>query len=260
MSDAFKQATEAGMPLLRVRGLTKMYHLGEDFWALRGVDIDIHEGELVSIIGQSGSGKSTLLNILGCLDRPTGGDYWLAGNHINKMSSDDLAAVRNQVLGFIFQSFHLLPRLTALENVMLPLGYDHLRKHPNMRAAAIAALERTGLGDKLNNRPTQMSGGQQQRVAIARGLSMDPICMLFDEPTSALDPEMVGEVLEVMVQLAHEGMTMMCVTHEMGFAREVADRVIFVDHGCVVEDADPEAFFIKPQTERARQFLQQVMH
>mgnify|MGYP006285550981 FL=1 len=239
MSDAFKQATEAGMPLLRVRGLTKMYHLGEDFWALRGVDIDIHEGELVSIIGQSGSGKSTLLNILGCLDRPTGGDYWLAGNHINKMSSDDLAAVRNQVLGFIFQSFHLLPRLTALENVMLPLGYDHLRKHPNMRAAAVAALERTGLGDKLNNRPTQMSGGQQQRVAIARALVNKPSLLMADEPTGNLDSNTARDILNLFKELNRQGTTVMIITHDPNIAANT-NRKIEIRDGLVIGDTKIE--------------------
>ena len=239
MSNAFNQAAEAGMPLLRVRGLTKMYHLGEDFWALRGVDIDIHEGELVSIIGQSGSGKSTLLNILGCLDRPTGGDYWLAGNHINKMSSDDLAAVRNQVLGFIFQSFHLLPRLTALENVMLPLGYDHLRKHPNMRAAAVAALERTGLGDKLNNRPTQMSGGQQQRVAIARALVNKPSLLMADEPTGNLDSNTARDILNLFKELNRQGTTVMIITHDPNIAANT-NRKIEIRDGLVIGDTKIE--------------------
>ncbi len=239
MSNAFKEAAEAGMPLLRVRGLTKMYHLGEDFWALRGVDIDIHEGELVSIIGQSGSGKSTLLNILGCLDRPTGGDYWLAGHHINKMNSDDLAAVRNQVLGFIFQSFHLLPRLTALENVMLPLGYDHLRKHPDMRAAAVAALERTGLGDKLNNRPTQMSGGQQQRVAIARALVNKPSLLMADEPTGNLDSNTARDILNLFKELNRQGTTVMIITHDPNIAANT-NRKIEVRDGLVIGDTKIE--------------------
>ena len=239
MSHAFKQADIADMPLLRVRGLTKMYHLGEDFWALRGVDIDIHEGELVSIIGQSGSGKSTLLNILGCLDRPTGGDYWLAGNHINKMNSDDLAAVRNQVLGFIFQSFHLLPRLTALENVMLPLGYDHLRKHPNMRDAAIQALERTGLGGKLNNRPTQMSGGQQQRVAIARALVNKPSLLMADEPTGNLDSNTARDILNLFKELNRQGTTVMIITHDPNIAANT-NRKIEIRDGLVIGDTKVE--------------------
>jgi len=239
MSNAFKNAGEAGMPLLRVRGLTKMYHLGEDFWALRGVDIDIVEGELLSIIGQSGSGKSTLLNILGCLDRPTGGDYWLAGHHINKMSLNDLAAVRNQVLGFVFQSFHLLPRLTALENVMLPLGYDHLRKQPNMRAAAISALERTGLGDKVNNRPTQMSGGQQQRVAIARALVNKPSLLMADEPTGNLDSSTARDILDLFKELNRQGTTVMIITHDPNIAANT-NRKIEIKDGLVIGDTKVE--------------------
>jgi putative ABC transport system ATP-binding protein len=237
MTNVFQDAGEAGMPLLRVRGLTKMYHLGEDFWALRGVDIDIHEGELVSIIGQSGSGKSTLLNILGCLDRPTGGDYWLAGHHINNMSSDDLAAVRNQILGFIFQSFHLLPRLTALENVMLPLGYDHSQKHPNMREAAIQALQRTGLGDKLNNRPTQMSGGQQQRVAIARALVNKPSLLMADEPTGNLDSNTARDIIGLFTDLNRQGTTVMIITHDPNIAA-TTNRKIEIRDGLIVGDTN----------------------
>ncbi len=236
MSNVFKDDAATGMPLLRVRGLTKVYHLGEEFWALRGVDIDIHEGELVSIIGQSGSGKSTLLNILGCLDRPTGGDYWLAGHHINKMSSDDLAAVRNQVLGFVFQSFHLLPRLTALENVMLPLGYDHLQKHPDMRAAAVTALQRVGLGDKLNNKPTQMSGGQQQRVAIARALVNKPSLLMADEPTGNLDSNTAHEILSLFKELNKQGTTVMIITHDANIAANT-HRKIEIKDGLIIGDS-----------------------
>ena len=239
MSNVFNKAGEAGMPLLRVRGLTKVYHLGEDFWALRGVDIDIHEGELVSIIGQSGSGKSTLLNILGCLDRQTGGDYWLAGHHLNNMSSDELAAVRNQILGFIFQSFHLLPRLTALENVMLPLGYDHLQKHPDMREAAIASLQHVGLGDKLNNKPTQMSGGQQQRVAIARALVNKPSLLMADEPTGNLDTSTARDILALFKELNAQGTTVMIITHDPNIAANTHRRIEIRD-GLIIGDSKVE--------------------
>lgn len=238
-SNVFKDAGEANMPLLRVRGLTKVYHLGEDFWALRGVDIDIHEGELTSLIGQSGSGKSTLLNILGCLDRPTGGDYWLAGHHINQMSSDDLAAVRNQILGFIFQSFHLLPRLTALENVMLPLGYDHLHKHADTRKAAMEALQRVGLGDKLNNKPTQMSGGQQQRVAVARALVNRPSLLMADEPTGNLDSNTALEILELFKELNRQGTTVMIITHDPLIAANTR-RKIEIRDGVIIGDSKVE--------------------
>jgi putative ABC transport system ATP-binding protein len=239
MSNVFKDEAQADAPLLRVRKLTKVYHLGEEFWALRGVDIDIHEGELVSIIGQSGSGKSTLLNILGCLDRPTGGDYWLAGHHINNMSADELAAVRNQILGFVFQSFHLLPRLTALENVMLPLGYDHLQKHPDMRAAAIESLQRVGLGDKLHNKPTQMSGGQQQRVAVARSLVNKPSLLMADEPTGNLDSNTAKDILNLFKELNKQGTTVMIITHDPNIAANT-NRKIELKDGSVIGDSKVE--------------------
>jgi putative ABC transport system ATP-binding protein len=239
MPNVFKDEAIAGTPLLRVRDLTKVYHLGEEFWALRGVDIDIHEGELVSIIGQSGSGKSTLLNILGCLDRPTGGDYWLAGHHINKMSSDELAAVRNQILGFVFQSFHLLPRLTALENVMLPLGYDHLQKHPDMREAAVTSLQRVGLGAKLNNKPTQMSGGQQQRVAVARALVNKPSLLMADEPTGNLDSNTAKDILNLFKELNQQGTTVMIITHDPNIAANTNRKIELMD-GRVIGDTKIE--------------------
>src|SRR5882757_1110075 len=226
---------ESGLPLLRTRGLTKVYHLGEELMALRGVDIDIHAGEMVSIIGQSGSGKSTLLNILGCLDRPTSGDYWLAGHHINTMSADELAAVRNQILGFIFQSFHLMPRLTALENVMLPLGYDHLRKHPDARKAAAEALERTGLGSRLDHKPTQLSGGQQQRVAIARALVNKPSLLMADEPTGNLDSNTAREILALFKDLNRQGTTVMIITHDTSIAANTR-RKIEISDGCIIGD------------------------
>lgn len=234
-ADVFKGAAEAGLPLLRTRGLTKVYHLGEELMALRGVDIDIEEGELVSIIGQSGSGKSTLLNILGCLDRPTDGDYWLAGHHINSLSSDELAAIRNQILGFVFQSFHLLPRLTALENVMLPLGYDHLRKHGDARKAATEALQRTGLGDRINHKPTQLSGGQQQRVAVARALVNKPSLLMADEPTGNLDSNTAKEILGLFKDLNRQGTTVMIITHDPQIAANTR-RKIEIKDGSIIGD------------------------
>lgn len=232
---ASRQDTDA-LPLLRIRGLTKVYHLGEELHALRGVDIDIQSGEWVSIIGQSGSGKSTLLNILGCLDRPTGGDYWLAGHHINALNSNELAAIRNQMLGFVFQSFHLMPRLTALENVMLPLAYDHLRKHPDARQAAAEALERTGLGNRLDHKPTQLSGGQQQRVAIARALVNKPSLLMADEPTGNLDSNTAREILALFKDLNRQGTTVMIITHDPSIAANTR-RKIEISDGRIVGDA-----------------------
>lgn len=235
MSTVFSKPGDTSLPLLRVQNLAKVYHLGEELWALRGVDIDIQEGELTAIIGQSGSGKSTLLNILGCLDRPTSGDYWLAGHHINSLSSDELASIRNQVLGFVFQSFHLLPRLTALENVMLPLGYDHTRKHPDMRAAAAEALTRTGLGDRLHHRPTQLSGGQQQRVAVARALVNKPSLLMADEPTGNLDSNTAQEILNLFKELNRQGTTVLIITHDPSIAANTHRKIELKD-GRVIGD------------------------
>ncbi|MEY3463980.1 MAG: hypothetical protein RLZZ468_1758, partial [Cyanobacteriota bacterium] len=213
----------------------KIYGSGETaVHALDQLSLTVQRGEYVAVMGASGSGKSTAMNILGCLDRPSAGSYRLNGTPVETLDDDQLADLRNRELGFVFQQFHLLPQLTALENVMLPMVYAGVPA-AERRQRAETALGRVGLSQRLHNKPNQLSGGQQQRVAIARALSMDPIVMLFDEPTSALDPEMVGEVLDVMVKLAQEGMTMMVVTHEMGFARKVAHRVIFMDHGRIVE-------------------------
>ena len=236
VAKVFQSAGAAGLPLLQTRGLTKVYHMGEELVALRDVDLDIEEGDMVAIIGQSGSGKSTLLNILGCLDRPTAGDYWLAGHHINSLNSDQLAAVRNQILGFVFQSFHLLPRLTALENVMLPLGYDHLQKHPDARKAAAVALERTGLGNRLDHKPMQLSGGQQQRVAIARALVNKPSLLMADEPTGNLDSNTAQEILTLFKELNRQGTTVMLITHDAAIAANTR-RKIEIKDGSIVGDA-----------------------
>src|SRR5262252_1643748 len=185
--------TPVGKELVKIRGLTKVYHAGGEVAALNGVDLDISSGEFVAIVGASGSGKSTLLNMLGCLDRPTSGEYSLAGRHVNELDSNELADLRNEVLGFIFQSFHLLPRLTALENVLLPLAYDRARRCKNPIAAAKQALTRMGLGDRMDHKPAQLSGGQQQRVAIARALVNSPEVLLADEPTGNLDSSMAKE-------------------------------------------------------------------
>ena len=241
--------------MIKFKNVNKFF---KDLHVLNDVNLEVKQGEVVVVCGPSGSGKSTLIRTVNQLEQIQSGEIWVDGMNVADPKTD-LNKVRAEV-GFVFQSFNLYPHLNVLENIVLsPMKVKKLSRAAAEKKA-MELLERVGLAHKKDAMPAQLSGGQQQRVAIARGLAMEPRVMLFDEPTSALDPEMVGEVLKVMKDLALSGMTMMCVTHEMGFAREVADRVIFVDHGCVVEDADPEAFFIKPQTERARQFLQQVMH
>jgi ABC-type lipoprotein export system ATPase subunit len=226
----------AGDELVRIRGMTKLYHTGGDVMALRGVDLSVRTGEFVAIIGASGSGKSTLLNMLGCLDRPTGGEYWLAGHHVNELDADQLADLRNEVLGFVFQSFHLLPRLTALENVMLPLTYDRAHRIENPREAAIKALTRMGLGDRMDHKPAQLSGGQQQRVAIARALVNSPRLLLADEPTGNLDSHMAQEILDVFAELNREGATVLMITHDPNIAKR-ALRVVEIRDGLIVSDA-----------------------
>ncbi|WP_147297938.1 amino acid ABC transporter ATP-binding protein [Trinickia dinghuensis] len=234
------------------------------FHVLKDVDLEVKSGEVVVLIGASGSGKSTLIRCVNGLEHY--GDGRLAVDGIELAPSIDgfgtsrkeLAGIRREV-GMVFQHFNLFPHKTALENVMLaPI---RVRKVPRAKAeeSARKLLARVGLGDHVNKYPAQLSGGQQQRVAIARSLAMEPKLMLFDEPTSALDPEMVGEVLEVMRELARSGMTMMIVTHEMGFAREVADRVIYIDHGRVLEEGPPSAIFDHPQHERTQSFLSRVL-
>ena len=241
--------------MIQFKNVNKFF---KDLHVLNDVNLEVKQGEVVVVCGPSGSGKSTLIRTVNQLEQIQSGEIWVDGMNVADPKTD-LNKVRAEV-GFVFQSFNLYPHLNVLENIVLsPMKWKKLSRTAAEKKA-MELLDRVGLAHKKDAMPGQLSGGQQQRVAIARGLAMEPRVMLFDEPTSALDPEMVGEVLKVMKDLALSGMTMMCVTHEMGFAREVADRVIFVDHGCVVEDADPEAFFIKPQTERARQFLQQVMH
>jgi len=232
-------------------------HFGSNH-VINNVNLDIHQGEVVVVCGPSGSGKSTLIRTVNQLEKIESGEIWVDGVNVAD-SKTDLNKIRTEV-GFVFQHFNLYPHLTVLENITLsPIKV----KNMDVAAAeklAMELLDKVGLAHKKDAYPTELSGGQRQRVAIARGLAMQPAVMLFDEPTSALDPEMVGEVLKVMKDLAQSGITMMCVTHEMGFAREVAVRVIFVDHGQIVEDAPPEEFFTRPKSERAKQFLAQVMH
>ena len=243
--------------IIEMREITKVYGLGgQQVRAVDGISLEVEAGEFVAIIGPSGSGKSTLMNLLACLDTPTGGAYRLDGEEVGTLDDDALSRVRNEKIGLVFQSYNLLPRMTALENVELPLLYGAAHKDG---AAARQALEAVGLAERAHHWPSQLSGGQQQRVAIARALAMMPKVMLFDEPTSALDPEMINEVLDVMKNLAREGMTMVVVTHEMGFAREVSDWVIFMDDGQIVETGTAEHFFTSPQEERTKLFLSQIL-
>ena len=225
---------------------------------LSDITLRIPPGQYAAMVGASGSGKSTLMNILGCLDRPTSGVYRLHGRDVSALPPDELAKVRGEEIGFVFQGFQLIPRLTAIENVMLPLMLQGVSE-PERRARAEQLLLRVGLHSRMHHLPAALSGGQQQRVAIARALAMQPKVMLFDEPTSALDPEMVNEVLDVMVELAHEGMTMLCVTHEMGFARKVADKVVFMADGQILEQSTPDDFFEHPKTDRAKDFLSKIL-
>lgn len=224
---------------------------------LQNINLDIAKGEVVVVCGPSGSGKSTLIRNVNGLEKFQKGSLFVDGIDVSKEAG--LRQLRME-LGFVFQQFNLYPHMTALENVTLaPI---HVRKLSKQEAndRGTKLLVKVGLGDKLNSYPHQLSGGQQQRVAIARSLCMQPKIMLFDEPTSALDPEMINEVLDVMVALAKDGMTMIVVTHEMGFARKVANRVVFMDKGAIVEVADPETFFNAPQNERTREFLGKILH
>jgi polar amino acid transport system ATP-binding protein len=227
------------------------------FKALDRVSLTIHEGEKVVIIGPSGSGKSTLLRSINRLEEIDGGSMAVNGMDLYSPRTD-LTVIREEV-GMVFQAFNLFPHKTVLENLTLAQMVVRKRSREEALEKARTLLAKVGLSDKASAYPAKLSGGQQQRVAIARSLAMDPKLMLFDEPTSALDPEMIGEVLDVMKDLAREGMTMAVVTHEMGFAREVADRVVFMDHGAVVEEGTPEHFFTNPSHERARQFLSQIL-
>ena len=224
---------------------------------LKGIDCHIDKGECVCVIGPSGSGKSTFLRCLNLLETPTKGDIVIDDMHLTEKDFD-VDAMRKRV-GMVFQHFNLFPHLTILENVTLAPIRHKMMTEEQAKEKAMELLNRVGVGDKADNYPAQLSGGQKQRVAIARSLALSPEVMLFDEPTSALDPEMVGEVLEVMKQLAQEGMTMVVVPHEMGFAREVANRVFFMDGGGILEEGTPEQIFDHPQEERTKAFLSKVL-
>ena len=240
--------------MIEIRGLTKTFGRNQ---VLRGIDETIRKGEKIVVIGPSGSGKSTFLRCLNLLEQPTGGEIIFEGTPITDPSAD-INRLR-QKMGMVFQNFNLFPHLTVLENITLAPVTLELMSRESAEKNAAALLERIGLSDKAGAYPRHLSGGQQQRIAIIRALAMNPDVMLFDEPTSALDPEMVGEVLELMRGLANEGMTMVVVTHEMGFAREVATRILFMDEGLIKEQAPPAEFFSAPKNPRLQDFLAKVL-
>lgn len=234
-----------------------LYKKFGDLEVLKGINCHVEPSEVVCVIGPSGSGKSTFLRCLNMLEEMTSGDIIVKGDNLNDPKTN-INLLRTEV-GMVFQQFNLFPHKSVVENVMLApqkvrkIGNGEAKKH------AMELLDKVGIGDKADSYPNQLSGGQQQRVAIARALAMEPEIMLFDEPTSSLDPELVGEVLEVMKQLAKEGMTMVVVTHEMGFAREVGDRVLFMDNGVIEEEGKPEQIFSAPQSERTKEFLNKIL-
>ena len=246
--------------IIELKDIKRDFLVGnETVHALRGVSFAIQPGEFVTIMGTSGSGKSTLLNVLGCLDTPTAGEYWLDGYSVRQMGKNERAELRNHKIGFVFQSYNLLPKTTSIENVELPLMYNPAVSAKERERRAIEALDSVGLHDRLYHKSNQMSGGQQQRIAIARALCAQTKIILFDEPTSALDPETIQEVLDVMIKLAKENITMVVVTHEMGFARQVADRVVFMAGGQIIEEGTPDHFFENPSNERVKQFLGKII-
>ncbi|MFL0248131.1 amino acid ABC transporter ATP-binding protein [Candidatus Clostridium stratigraminis] len=240
--------------MIKVENLNKKF---DKLHVLKGIDIEINKGEVVVVIGPSGSGKSTFLRCLNLLEEATGGKIFFEGTSVMDKASD-INKLREKI-GMVFQQFNLFPNMTILNNITLaPIKVKKTSKTES-EEIAYKLLKRIGLEDKAKSFPSQLSGGQKQRIAIARALAMSPDVMLFDEPTSALDPEMVGEVLQVMKELANEGMTMVVVTHEMGFAKEVADRVIFMDEGVIIEEGTPEEIFNSPKQTRTHDFLSKVL-
>jgi len=244
----------AGAPLIRLEGVHKWFG---NLHVLKGVDLTMHQRDVVVVIGPSGGGKSTLLRCVSLLEVPTLGEVWFEDRDLTDIRAD-LNEMRTHI-GMVFQSYNLFPHMTALRNVTLALEKVLKLSSDEAHDRAMDQLARVGMGHKASAFPGQLSGGQQQRVAIARALAMRPKVMLFDEVTSALDPELVGEVLEVMIRLAGEGMTMMVVTHEMGFAREVGTRMLFLDDGKVGEEGEPKEMFYNPKSDRLRQFLDKVL-
>jgi polar amino acid transport system ATP-binding protein len=256
--------TTTTVPMVEAVGVRKVYGANE---VLKSIDMTVQQGEVVSLLGPSGSGKSTFLRCINHLERVDGGEISVNGHLVGyrrahgkkyELKRKEIAAARRDV-GMVFQRFNLFPHRTALENVMEAPAYVKRRNKDEVRTQALALLERVGLAERSHQYPATLSGGQQQRVAIARALAMEPTLMLFDEPTSALDPELVGEVLDVMKGLASDGMTMIVVTHEIGFAREVCDRVVFMDGGVIVEQGAPADVFGNPQHTRTQSFLSKVL-
>jgi len=250
---SIKQQISSENPAISITGLNKWY---DDFHVLRDIDLSVNAGEKIVICGPSGSGKSTLIRCINALEAFDSGSVIVRGKSLD--NAKDIRTVREEV-GMVFQQFNLFPHLNVLENLVLAPVW--VRKIPRKEAEETAEyyLGKVKMREFSNKYPAQLSGGQQQRVAIARALCMQPKIMLFDEPTSALDPEMIGEVLETMVGLAESGMTMICISHEMGFARQVANRIIFMDDGRLIEQSEPEGFFENPKSERLRQFLSQIL-
>jgi len=248
--------TEENNVIIKTKGVKVNFG---DFWALKGVDIEVLTGEIIVILGPSGSGKSTFIRTLNRLQPHSAGEIAIDGIIIDEDTTiSDLKKIRSEV-GFVFQQFNLFPHLTIMENITLaPMKVKGIQKLA-AEEKAMELLERVGIPEQAYKYPSELSGGQQQRVAIARALAMDPKIMLFDEPTSALDPEMIKEVLDVMIDLAREDVTMIVVTHEMGFAKEVADRVILFDEGMLIEENTPDVFFDNPEHERTKLFLQQIL-
>ena len=240
--------------MIEVKGLKKEF---DGLKVLKGIDYTINQGEKIVVIGPSGSGKSTFLRCLNLLEEPTGGEIWFDGTNITD-PQNDINKMR-QKMGMVFQHFNLFPHMTVLDNITFAPVRLKMQTKAEAKENALRLLRRIGLEDKAGEYPNKLSGGQKQRIAIVRALAMNPEVMLFDEPTSALDPEMVGEVLDLIRELADEGMTMVIVTHEMGFAREVGTKVLFVDEGLIKEENTPEEFFSHPRNERLREFLSKVL-
>jgi len=247
-------STNSNKSIIKISELNKWYG---DFHALKDVNLTVKEGEIIVVCGPSGSGKSTLIRCVNFLEKFQEGEILVDGTELTD-DAQKIMQIRSEV-SMVFQHFNLFPHLSIVDNLTLAPIWVHSESKNDSREKALKLLDRVGIRDQAEKYPNQLSGGQQQRVAIARALCTNPKIMLFDEPTSALDPEMISEVLDVMIELAKEGITMICVTHEMGFARKVADRVIFMDYGQIIEENDPENFFSNPESDRLRLFLDQIL-